>query len=452
MNDRSETGPVERVRRSARPLSDGARDYDPLMDAVGPAHLVLLGAATHGTREFYRERGVITRRLIEEKGFAGVAVEADWPEARRVHRYAEGAGADADAVRALGGFQRFPAWLWRNAEVAAFVEWLKTHNDALPAGSRKVGFYGIDLYSFRASMAAVLAYLEKIDPRAAERARAGYACFDEYGENLRAYSLLMASELAPSCKAGAAIGLTEIYESRAAKQARRGGGGAEEEFFDAEQNARVVKNAEEYFRHMIRNEASAWNARERHMAETIDDLMTRLDPRSGRGKLVVWAHNSHVGDARATEMHADRELSVGRLMRERHAGDVALVGLATHHGAVLASSGWDQPGESKPVPPALPGSYEALFHATELPRFLLVCRRREGALDALRGPRRERAIGVVYRADAPETERASHYLEARLPRQFDAVLYFDETGAVEPLAGFAERSESEVPQTYPFGV
>lgn len=437
----SDGASVDRLRRIARPLDGGAADYDPVLALIGDAGLALLGAASHGTREFHTARAAITRRLIEEKGFAAVAVEADWAPSRRVDRYVAGAGEDQDAGAALGDFQAFPAWMWRNREVAEFVEWLRRHNDALPARARKVGFYGLDLYHFGPALDAVLAYLEKLDPAAAARARDGYACLDAFRDDPGGYSTLMASELAGSCKAGAARGLVELYESAAAKR-ERSAGAAAAALFDAEQSARVVKSAEEYYRHMVGNEAKAWNARARHMAETVDGLAAYLDPRSGRGKLVVWAHNAHLGDARATEMREEREISVGQLVRKGHGAGAVLIGLDTHHGTVLAAPDWEQPGEIKAVPPARDGSYEALFHATGLPRFFFSCRER-GAPAALGRARRERAIGVVYRAD--------DYLTARMPRQFDGLLHFDETRAVEALDG-AAAARSGAPETFPFGV
>jgi len=438
---------IEAVRESARPLTGSARDYDALMDVVGDARFALLGEASHGTHEFYRERAEITKRLIMEKGVTAVAVEADWPDAYRVNRYVRGVSDDADAQTALADFRRFPTWMWRNTEIVEFVEWLAAHNDARPVTAARVGFYGLDLYSLRASMDAVLRYLEKVDPDAAKRARARYACFDHVGGDTQAYGFLAASGLARSCEDEVVGQLVELQE-RAADYARRDGQVAEDELFYAEQNARLVKDAEAYYRAMFLAEVPSWNLRDRHMADTLDALVAHLE-RQGDARIVVWAHNSHLGDARATEMSRRGELNVGQLVRERHGRDAVLVGFTTHHGTVTAASDWGGPAERKRVRPALPGSYEAMFHATELDRFLLACRDADKVSEWLRDPALERAIGVIYR---PETERGSHYFYARLPDQFDAVIHFDETRAVEPLERTAEWDTGEPPATFPFAV
>jgi erythromycin esterase-like protein len=449
MRSTNDDGVIETIRGAAHPLNGTAKDYDPLIKLIADARFVLLGTASHGTHEFYRERSEITKRLIKEKGFTAVAAEADWPDAYRVSRYVRGMSDDTDAVEALDGFQRFPAWRWRNSDVVEFVEWLRGYNDALTESYPKIGFYSLDLYSLRASREAVLRYLERIDPKAADRTRARYACLDPIADHSRGYGVLGA--LAKPCKDETVAGLVELQESRAVKEARRTGSIAEEEFFNALQNARVVKNAEAYYRSMYRAEVSTWNLRERHMAETLDDLFAQLNRQDGRAKIAVWAHNSHVGDARATEKGQDRELSVGQLVRERDGGGAVLVGFTTNLGTVTAASDWNKPAEIKEIRPAFCGSYEALFHETQLARFLLTCRDRDNVQRALRHPRLERAIGVIYHSETPEIERASHYFNARLPKQFDAVLYFDETRAVEPLEG-SKSAMHEVPESYPFGV
>jgi erythromycin esterase-like protein len=380
-------------------------------------------------------------------GFTAVAVEADWPDAYRVNRYVRGSD-DVDAVQALADFRRFPSWMWRNLDVVEFVEWLHAHNDALPADAPRVGFYGLDLYSLHASMEAVVRYLEKVDPDAAKRARARYACFDHFGGDTQIYGSVTGAGLARSCEDEVVSQLLDL-QSRAADYARRDGRVAEDELFHAEQNARLVRNAEAYYRSMFLAEVPSWNLRDRHMAETLEALVAHLDRQSGPAKVVVWAHNSHLGDARATEMGRRGELNVGQLVRERYGRGAVLVGFTTHHGTVTAASDWGGPAERKRVRPALPGSYEAMFHATGLARFLLALRDGGTVSEGLRDPGLERAIGVVYR---PETERRSHYFYARLPDQFDAVLHFDETRAVEPLERTAEWDAGEVPETFPFAV
>ena len=433
------------VREAAHPLAGETDDYDPLMQMIGDASLVLIGEASHGTHEFYRERAQITKRLIREKGFAAVAVEADWPDAYRVNRYVRGIGSDADAVEALTSFKRFPAWMWRNADALDFIGWLRTYNDDLPASAPKVGFYGLDLYSLHASMAAVLDYLERIDPDAAQRARTRYACFDHFGKDEQAYGYATGLGLADSCEKEVVNQLVEMHR-RAAEYARRDGRIAADEYFYASQNARLVLNAERYYRSMFRGRATSWNLRDRHMVETLESLRNFL---GAEAKVVVWAHNSHLGDARATGMGQSGELNVGQLVRELHKRDAVLVGFTTHHGTVTAASNWDGPAERKRVRPALGNSYEALFHEIEFPRFLLCLHEGEPVTRGLHEPLLERAIGVIY---LPETERVSHYFPARLSAQFDAVVHFDETRAVEPLERTSEWEAGEVPETFPTGI
>jgi erythromycin esterase-like protein/predicted phosphoribosyltransferase len=445
----AENALVEAVREAARPLTGAAQDYDPLLQLIGDARLVLLGEASHGTHDFYHERAQVTERLIKEKGFTAVAVEADWPDVYRVNRYVRAVSDDVDAIEALADFRRFPTWMWRNTDVVEFLEWLRAYNDELPASATKAGFYGLDLYSLRASMKAVIRYLEKIDPDAARRARARYACFDHVGAETQAYGFLAGSGLAKSCEDEVVSQLVDL-QRQAMEYASRDSQVAEEEFFEAVQNARVVKNAEAYYRSMFLAEVSSWNLRDRHMVETLELLAAHLQRGGGRAKVVVWAHNSHLGDARATEMGARGELNVGQLVREKYGHDAMLIGFTTHHGTVTAASDWDGPAERKSVRPALPGSYEMLFHEARASRFLLTWREGDAVSRALGDSKRlERAIGVIYR---PETERASHYFYARLVDQFDAVLHFDETRAVEPLERSAEWEAGEVPETFPFAV
>ena len=438
---------INALRETAYPLAGSARDYDPLIGRIGEARFALLGEASHGTHEFYCERAEITKRLIAEKNFTAVAVEADWPDAYRVNRYVRGASDDVDAMEALADFRRFPTWMWRNTVVVEFIEWLRAYNDALPPGAEKVGFYGLDLYSLHASMKAVLRYLEKVDPEAAKQARERYSCFDHVGEDTQAYGLMTRLNLSRSCEEEVIGQLLEM-QRRAADYVRRDGR-LDDDLFYAEQNARLVKNAEAYYRSVFLEEVSSWNLRDRHMAETLDALVAHLGRKGSRAKIAVWEHNSHLGDARATEMGQRGELNVGQLTREKYGSEAVLVGFTTHHGTVTAASDWGKPAERKRVRPALAGSYEALFHAAKRDRFLLVLNDSDVMLQQLGVPRLERAIGVIYR---PETERQSHYFRARLPNQFDAVLHFDETSAVKPLESTEEWETGELPETFPFAV
>lgn len=432
----------------AHPLNGAADDYDPLMELVGDARFVLLGEATHGTHEFYRERAEITKRLILEKGFTAVAVEADWPDAYRVNRYVRGCNDDPDSERALAGFQRFPTWMWRNTEVLEFVDWLRSHNDALLPEQAKVGFYGLDLYSLFGSMQEVLSYLDRVDPEAAKQARSRYACFDHYHEDSQRYGYATSFGMSPTCEEQVLKQLQEL-RARAPQYREQDGQLAADAFFHAEQNARLVRNAEQYYRTMFQGRISSWNLRDRHMADTLDALAGHLSRPGKPAKVVVWEHNSHIGDARATEIGEQGEWTVGQLVRERHRDDAVLIGFSTYQGTVTAASDWDGPAENKRVRPALSGSYEEAFHRAGLPRFLLPLRGEAAAAILPSTALLERAIGVIY---APHSERQSHYFYAHLAQQFDAVLHFDETRAVQPLERSARWESGEAPETYPVGI
>ena len=440
---------LDGLRQHLQPLSGSARDYDSLLALIGPARFALLGEASHGTQEFYRERAAITQRLILEKGFTAIAVEADWPDALRVNRYVRGLGDDADAAGALAGFKRFPGWMWRNTEVRDFLEWLRAHNAARPPEAQ-VGFYGIDLYSLFTSIAQVLAYLDRVDPEAAERARYRYSCFDHAAEDSQAYGYAAHFGMAPSCEDAVVQQLREMTQR--AGQATHTPGLERDEAFYAQQNARLVRNAEEYYRTMFRARVSSWNLRDSHMVETLQALDSHLAGQAGGGgrpRIAVWAHNSHLGDAGATEMGERGEWNVGQLMRDRYDGDAVLVGFSTHHGSVTAAHDWDTPARRKQVRPGLHGSWEEAFHQTGEKRFLLALRGNE-ALRQLADPLRlQRAIGVIYR---PETERQSHYFHTHLARQFDAMIHIDETSALEPLEKTDVWTSGEVPETYPSGI
>jgi erythromycin esterase-like protein len=436
------------VAGAAVPLTGAAGDYDALLELIGESRFVLLGEASHGTHEFYKERAQITKRLINEKGFTAVAVEADWPDAYRVNRYVRGQTGDADAVDSLSGFKRFPAWMWRNADVLDFIGWLRAHNDALPNDAEKVGFFGLDLYSLHASIEAVLNYLDNVDPIAASAARYRYSCFEHFGEDPQAYGYAAGFGLTESCEKDVVDQLVEL-QRRAAEYARRDGRLAADAFFYAEQNARLVRNAEEYYRTMFRGRVSSWNLRDRHMAETLHALLVYFERQAHAGKVVLWAHNSHLGDARATDMGQAGEFNVGQLVRQRYGRDAVLIGFSTYRGTVTAASSWGGPAERKRVRPALPDSYESLFHDVGMDRFMIDLRDGSRVSSGLRQPMLERAIGVIY---LPETERVSHYFHARLSDQFDAVLHFDETRAVEPLERTGEWEIGEVPETFPSGM
>jgi erythromycin esterase-like protein len=436
------------LRDVVQPLTGEAQDYDQLLALIGNARLCLLGEATHGTREFYRERAEITKRLIKEKAFTAVAVEADWPDAFRVNRYVRGLSDDKDANEALGGFKRFPTWMWRNTVVVDFVEWLREYNASLPLTAPKTGFYGLDLYSLYTSIEAVLGYLSTVDPEAEKRARYRYSCFEHFNEDTQAYGYATGFGLTSSCEREVIEQLIELRR-RAVEYASRDGRVARDEFFFVEQNARLIRNAEKYYRTMFRGRAESWNLRDQHMVETLDALITHLSLQGESAKVAVWEHNSHLGDARATYMAEYGELNVGQLVRERYGKESILVGFTTYKGTVTAASDWDGPAERKRVRPALPESYETFFHENAGTNFLLPIRSNRAAANVVARPRLERAIGVVY---LPQTERQSHYFNARLADQFDVVIHFDETEALEPLERYALWESGEPPETFPTGM
>ena len=447
MNPATTCSILDTVREAAQPIEGSANDYDSLLAFIGDAKVVLLGEASHGTTEFYRSRAQITKRLICDKGFSAIAVEADWPDAYRVNRFVKGDNKDADASWALSGFNRFPTWMWRNAEVLQFLTWLRVHNDSLVPTDR-VGFYGLDLYSLHASMECVLRYLDNIDPDAARRARDRYACFTQFGDDPQRYGYAAGFGLRPSCEEEAISQLIDLQRN-SLLHSRMDGFAALDRFFDAEQNARVVKDAEEYYRAMFGDSVASWNLRDQHMMETFVALSRHLGLRQAPAKMVVWAHNSHVGDARATAMGQAGEWNIGQLARQRYGDDCRSIGFTTYSGTVTAASEWDGPTRTIPVRPARADSYESLMHDLGIPAFTLNLKKPSRVADSLRTPMRERAIGVIYR---PESELASHYFKAALSDQFDAIIHFDESCAVEPIELEAKKSCGEPAETFPSGI
>ena len=398
-------------------------ELGPLLERIGDARVVLLGEATHGSSEFYRMRARVTRELIEHKGFSLVAVEADWPDAAWVDRYVR---HQAEPLARKAPFTRFPRWMWRNREVSEFVEWLRERNAAVRDSESHAGFYGLDLYSLYGSIGVVLGYLDQVDPAAARVARARYACLTAWMGDPAAYGRAVITDRSAGCEAEVAAMLADML-SRRLEYAQRDGA----RFLDAAQNARLVANAERYYRIMYRGSVASWNLRDQHMFDTLATLLAFHGPAS---KAVVWEHNSHVGDAAATEMGQRGEHNVGHLCRRAFGARAYLVGFGTDHGTVAAAADWDEPMEVMTVRPAHPQSYERLCHDTGIPAFFLALRdpARPEVREELDPPRLERAIGVIYRPDA---EMASHYFSASLPRQFDEYVWFDRTSAVTPLPG-----------------
>ena len=411
-------------------------DLEPLLDRIGDARVVCLGEASHGTAEFYDMRAAITRALVEHKRFTIVALEADWPEAQRIDRYVRGTTVAPHPEQA---FDRFPTWMWANQQVRAFVDWLAEHNRRVPDGRRKVGVYGLDLYSLHRSIGAVLRYLDDVDPASAAVARHRYACLAPWQADPAAYGSAVLTGRYRSCEQAVSDILTSLFQERTRYSATD-----TERFLDAEANARLIANAERYYRIMYYGSVESWNLRDTHMFETLDAVMRYRGPDS---KAVVWAHNSHLGDAAWTEMGSRGEFNVGRLCRSRFGEDAYLVGFGTDHGTVAAAQDWDGKMDVMSVRASHPRSYEALCHLTGLKSFLLPLRSAPGELrHGLADERLERAIGVIYR---PQTELESHYFAANLAHQFDEWIWFDETRAVEPLD---IATLGGVPETYPFGL
>lgn len=428
--------------------------YDVVLEHIGDASIVLLGEGSHGTQEFYRARAEISKRLIVEHGFDAIAVEADWPDALCVSRHVQlrdpvddaATGEGDPAEHALGAFQRFPKWMWRNTETAELVRWLHRYNGQLNQSVDRVGFFGLDLYSLRHSMEAVIHYLSGIDPEAAKRARAHYSCFDHVTQNPQSYGYEAAFGLRKDCEDEVVQQLSELS---AATVDALSGEDADEHFF-AQQNARVAQNAEAYYRAMFHGRNRSWNLRDTHMADTLDALFGHLQARKGRPpRIVVWAHNSHIGDAGMTEMGEDGQTNLGELVRQRYPDSCYLLGFTTHTGTVRAASDWDGEAELKAVRPSLPNSFEHLFHDIGLGDFFLPVGKFRKPGEAALGRRLERAIGVIYR---PESERISHYFFADITRQFDGVVHFDVSRALTPLDPPIDQPEKTDPETFPSGI
>ena len=437
---------LEAIDAIARPIRGDAQ-LDEIAALVADKRIVLLGEASHGTHEFYDLRAALTRRLVSEHAFAAVAVEGDWPDALRADRYVRGLGEDEDSASALGAFERFPRWMWRNEDAASLIDWLRLHNLERHDGER-VGFYGFDLYSLHASMRAVIAYLDDNDREAAVRARARYACFDHVIDvDTQHYGMQAHFGLGPKCETEVVAQLVEMQLRKLARSGRSPVGDA---WFHAVQQAHVVRNAEAYYRAMFGGRTESWNVRDTHMADTVDMIANHIGG-AAPAKLILWAHNSHVGDARATQMGDDGQVTLGQLLRQRHPGETALVGFTTHEGSVVAAHDWDEPAEKQRVRPSLPDSWEHLFHESAASRFYMLTTDLKHALGES-VERLQRAIGVVYR---PETERQSHYFHARLADELDIVVHIDSTRALDPLDPIDVQDvsvEHELPETYPTGV
>jgi protein-L-isoaspartate(D-aspartate) O-methyltransferase len=450
MNDASEAAglSMQRHRREKDPTllrslathcesfaSIESADLEPLVGRIGAARIVLIGEASHGTSEFYQMRARITQKLIEHQHFAFVAIEGDWPDVARIDQYVRHFKA---ALSEWTAFARFPSWMWRNQEVEGFVDWLRSHNAAIEPKDM-TAVHGLDLYSLYTSIQAVLDYLDSVDPAAGRSARQRYGCLSPWQHDPGIYGQAAVTGQHTSCEPAVTAILMELLKKRRL-YANAGG----DKFMDAVQNARLVANAELYYRTMYYGSRASWNLRDSHMFETLQHMLRFHGPDS---KCIVWAHNSHVGDSAATHMAARGEFNIGNLCRREFGAASFSIGFGTDHGTVAAASNWDEPMQVKTVRPAMPGSYESLFHQTEAQNFMLSLLRLSPELDrGLTEQRLERAIGVIYR---PETELESHYFNARLPQQFDEYIWVDETRAVTPLR---TRELEGLPDTYPFGL
>lgn len=426
------------IAEAAEPFGDiDQANLDRVLERIGDARVVLIGEASHGTSEFYRFRARLTQELITRKGFNFVAAEADWPDAARINHY----------VRDLQGlpgewsaFSRFPSWMWRNQEVQTFVDWLYQHNQQIADPDKRIGFYGLDLYSLYTSIDAVLDYLDQVDPEAAKVARERYGCLTPYQADPATYARAALSKRFEECEEGVVAMLSDLLKRRLEYSTSDG-----DRFMDAVQNARLIASAERYYRSMYSGYSASWNLRDQHMFETLEALLAH---HGGESKAIVWEHNSHIGDASATDMVVRGQLNVGQLCREEFGDRAFLVGFGTHTGTVAAAADWDEPMEVKQVQPSLPGSWEKACHDTGIPAFTLGLRHPDNVhlKQQLSKVQLERAIGVIYR---PETERTSHYFRAQLAQQFDEYVWFDESHAVTPLN--AEMVKG-MPDTYPFAV
>ena len=433
------------LRRSARRLENSS-DLDPLLDRIGNARYVLLGEASHGTSEYYTWRAELSRRLIREKGFSFIAVEGDWPDCYRVNRYVKAyAGSGANALDVLHAFERWPTWMWANREIVDLVEWLRRYNEQRRVpDERKVGFYGLDVYSLWDSMRAVVEYLESKDPQLAAGARRAYRCFEPYGEDEQEYA--RATYLVPTSCEDEAVSVLRSLRQRAPEYAEDG----RESYFNAEQNAFVARNAELYYRTMVRGGSQSWNVRDHHMVDTLERLMAHHEQSNAQAKAIVWEHNTHIGDARFTNMANAGMVNVGQLVRQAHGDDgVVLVGFGSHRGTVIAGEEWGAPMQRMRVPEARAGSWEDYMHEAVGDRasaLLVFEDADDGGIPELDEPLAHRAIGVVY---DPSHERWGNYVPTLIPRRYDAFMFIDETHALSPL--HMPVKVGEVPETFPSG-
>ncbi len=424
---------------------DNMSGLQTMIDNIGDARIVMMGEATHGTKEFYQIRMALSKLLIEQKGFQAIAIEGDWPSIYQFHRYILGSKEIDNEQKYLKRFTRFPTWMWANTTIPPFLEWLREYNQNLHS-SLKIGMYGLDLYSLHDSIKAIIKFLSENEPDLAERAKNRYACFDHIAMNPQMYGYHVNQNLRQSCVKEVKEQLLDMQQRTLSKLSADKMLQSELEFY-SNQNARVVKNAEEYYRTMFEPGAISWNLRDNHMAQTLSNIISHTESKTKLpAKVIVWAHNSHIGDARATEMSDRGEINLGQIIRERYDTSSYLLGFSTFSGTVMAASEWDYPPEVKTVLPALKASYEALFHRIPTNNFFLNLRKDTHLNELLQHARLQRAIGVIY---LPQSERMSHYFFSRLPYQFDSIIHIDESHALTELSVKKQVREEDLPETYP---
>lgn len=436
-----------KIKKHFFALKEKDEDYLSILNIVGDAKLVLIGESTHGTEEFYQIRADITKHLIKEKGFNAIAIEGDWPDTHNINKFVRNDNDVQTSDEALSGFKRFPTWMWRNNVVKQFIEWLKEYNLKF-CTEDQVGFYGLDLYSLNSSIEIILRILEKIDPKALIAAKQRYSCFNPFKEDLSGYGYATSFGMVPSCQEEVILQLLEINEN--SFKYLEENLLSQDEVLYLIQNARLVKNAERYYRSMFQSKSLSWNLRDMHMAETLDNLYVHLNKATGQeAKIIVWAHNSHIGDARNTEHAEENQWNLGQLVKEKHGNKAILIGSLTYSGTVTAASAWDGIAERKKVRHALNNSYENFFHQLMPKNFVTIFRNNNEIKNLLPSHFLERAIGVIYK---PETERFSHYFYANIYNQFDALIYLDKTNALIPLETNAIWHQGEVYETFPSGL
>ncbi len=433
----NETDAVSSIRRWSYPL-DSQDDLAPLYNRIGDARIVMLGEASHGTNEYYTWRAQITKKLIEEKGFNLIAVEGDWPDCYRLNRYIKNYhGSGSNAFDVLKQFNRWPTWMWANWEMVALAEWLQQHNKDLPL-HKKTGFYGLDVYSLWESMESIMQYLKKTDPGALEIAEEAYQCFEPYRRE-EGSSYARASQFVPELCQDEVVHLLREIQNRLPLY-----NSDPENVFSAEQNALVMVNAEKYYRSMVKGGPHSWNVRDKHMADTLERLLKFHGEDS---KIIVWEHNTHIGDARATDMTDEGMYNIGELARLQHNDrGVVLVGFGSYKGTVMAGNHWGANMQRMKMPPAIKDSWEYLLHKAGAQDKLLLMDdfMNDTFMESHIG---HRAIGVVYN---PEYEKYGNYVPSILPFRYDAFIYIDETNALNPL--HIQPDGHQVPETYPFGV